>query len=89
MYPILHKTLINLENRDRKIDLMCIKWCLGSKITSASYYEIPREMNAVENWTQNLSFGHFNSPLFFLKFVTRRSLDHINSYYKFNTIIPN
>ena len=37
---------MNGVNRDRKFDL-CIKECLGSK-KSASY-EIPREINAVEN----------------------------------------
>ena len=44
MYSTLLKTRIKPGNRDRKFDL-CIKGSLGSK----KKYEIPREMNTIEN----------------------------------------
>ena len=49
MYSALLKThirRINQGNRDRKFGL-CIKGCSGSK--KSTKYEIPRELNIVEN----------------------------------------
>ena len=52
----------------------------------AAKYEIPRELNIVENWTKQLPFGH--DSCFSLKLVTK-ILDYIFSYNKFDKIILN
>ena len=43
----------------------------AEEVKQSGSYEIPREMNTVENYTQHLSFTHINS-CFFLKVVTKK-----------------
>ena len=62
MYLILLKTSKNRRNRDIEIELL-LKGRLGSKKFAS--YEIPTEINTVENCTQNLPFRHFIFKFFF------------------------
>ena len=43
----------------------------AEEVKQSGSYEITREMNTVENYTQHLSFTHINS-CFFLKVVAKK-----------------
>lgn len=43
----------------------------AEEVKQSGSYEIPREINTVENYTQHLSITHVNS-CFFLKVVSKR-----------------
>ena len=71
MYSIPLKTSIVRGILYMKVN-PSIKGCLGSQ--KSAKYEISREMNTVENLTQQLSCGHTNYKLsfFFLKIVVKK-----------------
>ena len=76
MYLILLKTRKNRRNRDIEIELF-LKGRLGSKKFAS--YEIPTEINTVENCTQNLLFRHFIFKCFFGLFAFRLVLFFLKS----------
>jgi len=54
---------------NRKLN-QSVKGCLGSK--KSALYDIPREMNSVQNLTQRLPFGHMKPACFFLKLASKK-----------------
>ena len=69
MYSIPLKTSIVRGILYMKVN-PSIKGCLGSQ--KSAKYEISREMNTVENLTQQLSCGNTKLFFFFLKLVIKK-----------------
>ena len=67
MYPLRLKTRINQDDHYGKLMRLCIKGCQARKKKKQfESYQIPREMNSVDNRTAHLLFGQLNLMLFFL-----------------------